>query len=621
MMRHLWIISVIVAGCTAPGPQVRQLSADSVIAVMHKDISPYFHYSEYGKANQYLDSLRPFISAWSDSAITAAWHAYKGAAFTYDWKDDSARYHLTAAIQLADELGLPGPMAFARIQQVTFYMNHQQYDSALVYALEALELAGKKRISETPILFMQLSSLYRMAGDSAQYRKYLFEGLRTATDSMHIAALQGAISRYFQEMQLPDSADYFSRYFQSYQPAQHHYLKAKQQENAAAILIQRHEFNAAIAFLHEAIRLYKLSQATTAFPYFELGNCYKETGHPETAYLYLDTALQISRQVRDLEGVSNTLFQLSTMRYAQQQFEEAYQLLDSSYIYHLSRDSNAFQHQAAEIETHFASRMKDDSLSSLTVLARAHQKISRQRLSIIIALILCVPFIALSAILVARRRKLQERLKEAELQQRLLRSQMEPHFIFNALSVLQSHIRSGNLSRSIDFLNKFSRLLRISLENARHNLVPLHQEITALENYLALHAAQQDNCFDYFIENDTHASPDEIMVPPMLMQPFVENAIMHGFANRSERGWITIKIIRFDGMLRCVIEDNGWGLNTASVVKNKRSMSTTITKERLQLLSRQLSRKASLEIIDKSKSEDSPGIRVILDIPFRLNAS
>jgi len=179
---------------------------------------------------------------------------------------------------------------------------------------------------------------------------------------------------------------------------------------------------------------------------------------------------------------------------------------------------------------------------------------------------------------------------------------MDPHFISSSLSVLQGFIRKDNKEKSLQYVIKFDRLMRLSLENARESSVKLKDEISALESYLKLQELQFEQVFNYCIKAYEGFEEDEIKIPPTLLQPFVENAVIHGIRRQGYKGIISIKIERMDHYLNCIIEDNGIGLNEPETNHRKRSLSTIITKERLEILGRQTGNPASLLIIDRMAS-------------------
>lgn len=616
-MRILLFFLLLIAACNNPVPTTTDQVADSLIGTLRNELARNYNNRDIKDARQFLDSIHPSITERDHPALLSAWYSYKGRTFIH-FHNDSANLYLDTAMRLAELSRSPKAKVIWKMQLVSLLLEQNLLDSALKHALEAVELAKFNPPAELPQLYSQLSYLYRAADDSLNYRKYLFEGLKISKDPMHIAAFSSDIGRYYISRDLIDSAIYFFKNFQQFNEFSSDHLDARKYEDIGHLLLTQGKSKEGIENIRHAIMLHK--REGYAFPsnYLAIAIEYNKLENLQKANAYLDTALFIARKNNDLENISNAIFHKSNLLLKQSKHTEAYQLLDSSYIYHLQYDTIAFRNQAKDVETQMMERIKDEKIASMGVAMKATAKISNQRLIIIVALVIIGLFLVVFGVMLARRKKMQMQLREAQLEQQSLRSQMEPHFIFNTLGALQSYIRSGNITKSVDFLDRFSRLLRLSLDNARKNSVLLKDEVAALENYLNLQASQRDNSFDYFIEPYPGFESDGVLMPPMLLQPFVENAILHGFTKLNGRGWITVKITRQQQLLRCIIEDNGVGLNSNTVKDINRSHSTTITKERLRLLSTQTSRNATIEIVDKGKTEKRNGVRVTLTIPLIL---
>jgi len=225
-----------------------------------------------------------------------------------------------------------------------------------------------------------------------------------------------------------------------------------------------------------------------------------------------------------------------------------------------------------------------------------------------------------------RAKRIQDRLvldkKLLELEQKALQLQMNPHFIFNALNSIQGSITPDNIKVARLQLAKFSKLMRATLENAREDAILLEEEIATLTNYLSLEQFSQGNTFDYEIIIEENLDPEAISLPSMILQPFVENAIIHGVAHLENRGKIVVHFSRKGKRLSCVIEDNGIGRAKAKQLKsqiaqNHKSVALDITKERLDLLRTGKAVKNSLQIIDLKDTEGAAcGTRVELIIPI-----
>ncbi len=203
------------------------------------------------------------------------------------------------------------------------------------------------------------------------------------------------------------------------------------------------------------------------------------------------------------------------------------------------------------------------------------------------------------------------------IEQKLLRSQMTPHFIFNSLSVLQGIILNKEERKSVSYLSKFSRLLRLTLENSRDKTVLLSKELMAVESYLALQNLE-NNSYQHSITIADSVDSDTTKIPPMLIQPFVENAIEHAFSDDAINKEIHLILSMVKEQLICTITDNGIGIDAQKKQKNKakKSLSTVITSERLKMLSKDFKMKGSVTIQDR-KIKNEKGTIVTLVIPYK----
>ncbi|QIE60854.1 tetratricopeptide repeat protein [Rasiella rasia] len=236
-------------------------------------------------------------------------------------------------------------------------------------------------------------------------------------------------------------------------------------------------------------------------------------------------------------------------------------------------------------------------------------------LGVIAFLLMSLVFLGIVFFLKLRNEKIKT--QNIVIEQKLLRSQMTPHFIFNSLSVLQGMILNKEDKKSVTYLSKFSKLLRITLENSRDKIVPLQQELQAVTNYLELQNLEEIQLYKYSITVDNSIDKSLVQIPPMLIQPFVENAIEHAFVNKKENREIVIQISHKDDRLLCTIADNGIGIQkkTSHTNKEKKSLATVITKERLKFLSKDFKRAGAITIEDRQKYNQQ-GTIVTLEIPY-----
>lgn len=203
--------------------------------------------------------------------------------------------------------------------------------------------------------------------------------------------------------------------------------------------------------------------------------------------------------------------------------------------------------------------------------------------------VLLIALVFLLVLLVSRRRtkRRTERLRMERdllaLEQRALRLQMNPHFIFNTLNAIQGLIAREDPKSARQSLTRFSRLMREILQNSREEVITLEDEVATLRHYLELARFTHENCFDYSI--DIGDDLLELEIPPLLLQPFVENAIIHGLLPQGG-GLVRISAYRRDGSVELVIEDNGVGMNAAGGGREEsghHSAGLAVTRERLQV--------------------------------------
>lgn len=214
----------------------------------------------------------------------------------------------------------------------------------------------------------------------------------------------------------------------------------------------------------------------------------------------------------------------------------------------------------------------------------------------------------------------QQKMTEVEMQ--ALRAQMNPHFIFNCLNSINRYIVKSDQTTASLYLTKFAKLIRLILDNSNSKNVILTNELEALKLYIEMEALRFDKKFTYEIKIEPNLGTDTVELPPLIIQPYVENAIWHGLLHKESNGHLSVQVsMTSDSMLQCVIEDNGIGREKAKTLKSKtatsrKSLGMQLTENRLSLLNKHAELNASVEIIDlQNGSCEAGGTKVILKIP------
>ncbi|MGC4041177.1 MAG: histidine kinase [Flavobacterium sp.] len=205
-------------------------------------------------------------------------------------------------------------------------------------------------------------------------------------------------------------------------------------------------------------------------------------------------------------------------------------------------------------------------------------------------------------------------LEKNQIKQKLLITQMNPHFIFNSIGNIQGLINDKKDKDAVNYLTKFSKLTRQILENSNENYISLAEEVEMTENYLSIQQLLYPDKFTFKIDIEDNIDTENIFLPPMLTQPFIENAIKHG-VNTTENGRIDIRFYLNDSKLFFEVTDNGKGFDASKKIENHKSLAMTITKERLINYTRNQDFVVHTANI-KDSEENVVGAKVSFEIPY-----
>ncbi len=359
-----------------------------------------------------------------------------------------------------------------------------------------------------------------------------------------------------------------------------------------------------------AIRRKLAQKRSLAITLDNVGRSYLKLNNPQQAALFLHEGLVLAEEIRSKDLLSELYKDLSELSVVRKDFEKAYHFNELS---HQMKDSIFNEKTAAqinELQAKYETAEKDKQITLLAKEKEIQQKeVERQatlkRTSL--AGLILVSMLTLLLIYISRQRLQHQRLlavkneeiKEAhfkqqlsELEMKALRAQINPHFLFNCMNSINRMILQGETDCASLYLTKFSKLVRLILENTEVTRVSLESELYMLEAYIQLEALRFKGKIHYQILVDESIERENTYLPAMVLQPFVENAIWHGLMHKEDTGMITIAVREEEDRLLCSIEDNGigrekaQGLQEKSVSKQK-SLGMKITEERLRLLSKE----------------------------------
>ncbi len=226
----------------------------------------------------------------------------------------------------------------------------------------------------------------------------------------------------------------------------------------------------------------------------------------------------------------------------------------------------------------------------------------------IVFLVIILTLIGVVIFLYLSKRRLKLRLYKIE--QQLILSQINPHFLFNSLAAIQSYIFRNDPLQAGKYLSTFAKLVRLIIESSRQELISIENEIKTLRLYFDLQTLRFEEKFDFKIEVDDTLDIDELTIPPFLAQPFIENSIEHGFIHLSGMGIITIRYIKQNDSIVVEIEDNGIGIDESKINhlrsgRSHQTLATEITSERIKKIYQINRIRIKMEIIDLNSIDSS----------------
>jgi tetratricopeptide (TPR) repeat protein len=408
--------------------------------------------------------------------------------------------------------------------------------------------------------------------------------------------------------------------------------------NLGNIYLFSADYNEALKLYNQALVYFESAgnRVQIAAVYHLIGNVFEKQGKFANALTYLKRSVAIRMQFGFLGSVYPTYRSMADVYYKTGNLYDAYRYLALYSNYSDSSKAVEVSTKIAEISELYRSEqrerlieMQSDSIniqrkdSELTTAQLQNTRLRNIfQFYIIIGFVLLV---FLGGIIVYSRwkqREIKQLQKEAEMNQVLLRSQMNPHFVFNAMSVIQSYIYENDTKNSSKFLVNFSKLMRLILENSSKEFIALTTEIDILNKYLETQQLRFGDRFHYSIDVPSFLLDNEAIIPPMITQPFIENAIEHGQLHTVENGFIHVSFAITDNLLQIIIEDNGVGRKLSE--KNKKSkehksMAMKITQERINNLNAKFKTQGKLLITDFDAVEQT-GTIVTIYIPYKTTA-
>ncbi len=427
--------------------------------------------------------------------------------------------------------------------------------------------------------------------------------------------------------------------------------------NIGVIYFENNKLKEAYSYYTKAEKLFKTIENKRGLALLQnyWGDYYVKTKAQDKAEEYYKKALDLYQSIQNKFGASLALYNLGTLYLEQKKLEKAMTLATQSLnyakeigildqIYHsekLISDIYFAQNQPALSLEHYKNySIARDSLNTLESTqkfdraemdfeyqkkeALFKEKNKREHLLLVFSIIGMLLLIGLVLVLINRyqvKRRLTLQKEVAEYEQKALHLQMNPHFVFNCLGSISSFIVQNGTDSALKYLSKFSKLMRLTLEYSKDTLIPIDKEIESLQNYLELEQLRFHDKFNFKIQS-SESVEFNMGLPPLLIQPFVENAILHGLVPKEGNGKIVVDFDVVNGQLICTIWDDGIGITKSAAMKENsmkahKSMALEITKKRLEIMEATISKSAQIEIKELEENNIVVGTKVTLRLPIQ----
>ena len=492
---------------------------------------------------------------------------------------------------------------------------------AIVYKLKALKnklASGKKK--NLDYYYQQVGQLFKETNTDKWefYVKKAYEVSRTLPDSRiqtkagifndlgGISKLRGkndeAMAWYDSMLVISQANNYITGLGTAYSNRSLIYMSQEKYPEAFADVLK------AIDYAQQSGKIYaQILDRIHAANILEKMNRYAEAG------LYAQKALTLAREYKTYpEEEAQAHLALARIGEKTKDWKMAY---DHYNAYKEGVDSlrNAdVEKNLHEMELKYQTSEKEKEIERLDYENKVKTLKYQRRKSLFAAVVFIMLLFAAMLFLWSRRKLSKTRKEQAELREKLLRSQMNPHFIFNTLNAINQYVQSGKSEEASGFLSRYTRLMRQILENSNERFISLTDEIEFLNNYLKIQQLRFGISFEYKISVGEGIDADNTEIPPMIAQPLIENAVEHGIRG-VENGLITVSFSFVKKELILTVTDNGVGVKNAEPTANHRSMAIDITLGRLQMPG---GRPDSLTI-ESPVPETQSGTRVSLAIPFK----
>ena len=517
--------------------------------------------------------------------------------------------------------------ANVKINIGTDYIDEGKFEEALKVMLEGLELRIQCGDSTNlAAYYLNIGDVYKQLNIDKKWKLFL-EKARTLAATPNYATFDTKICILNELGSMYDDNKAYDQAISAYQEMYNLSKKegfingmATALNNLASVYLETRQNKKALLATQESLALNKKDNNYYGLVFSNnlMGDVYLALGNTPEAKKHYKEGINLANKydfktefVNSYEGLYKTYRKEGNWKEALYYHEQTHRLTDSL-------KNNELQEKVLEIEAKYQAEKKERQIE----LLHNENELKNARIKLQNVYIWGVSFlfilVSTGSVWIVRQKRIKQRAKQVELEQKLLRSQMNPHFLFNSLGAIQSYMLKNDGRKAAFYLSNLSSLMRSILKNSREEVISLQEEKETLEKYLVIHKLRLGERLNYVVSVSDELDQEEVYLPPMMIQPFVENAVIHGIEPMDKEGIIQVRFYKDGNLLVIQVDDNGVGIQDSSKNKNAAHVSYAlqIFKERVANLKKRYGTEILYSIIAKDPSIQS-GTLVTVKIPLK----
>lgn len=531
---------------------------------------------------------------------------------------DSAEYYLKRSESFYKQTACKEEQYLSLYKQwSSYYFFKAEYQPALDYSLKTLSLVqSENNKKEEADVLLNISQIFARMGQTAKGLEYTRKAIpvieKMEDNTVKVDMLNKTGSRFYfffqdiKSQQLLDSSAIFFKEALSL-AKELKYIKGIQTSynKMNSLAYQQKNYRQALLYLDSSIALAKPGEVSTALAtsFGDKGNILLKMGEFKDAGKWADSCLYYNQKLRFPPLIANAYSLVAEIADSLGDFDKAYTAL-----YNEKKITDSMNKIDKITAVNEVEKKYNQAKNEKTIKELAQQK----QIYLLFGIAGLLTAIAIGFYL--RQQSLKHKQKILETEQRLNRARMNPHFFFNALTAMQRFALKENDGKALaSNLSKFSNIMRETLESSYKEYVTVKQEVEFLKEYMEIQKMRFPQLFTYSLMLDGEMEPSDVMIPSMIIQPFIENSIEHGFADIDYAGDIRVDFKQQHKTITIEITDNGKGLSTPGSKTNEHiSRASQIIKDRIYLLNIKLKTKADFSI---DNNKDGKGVIVKIHLP------